>query len=80
MPDSDGLYGIVLPNGLDLSQLKPSYTLEMIDDFSITGTAEVCLEKIKVLEDLGVGEISSGYYNGCIDQVEKVGREIVPHV
>ena len=53
---------------------------EMIDDFSITGTADVCLEKIKVLEDLGVGEISSGYYNGCIDQVEKVGREIVPHV
>jgi len=53
---------------------------EMIDNFSITGTADECIKKIKELEALGVSEISSAYYNGYIDQVEKVGREIIPNV
>lgn len=53
---------------------------EMIDDFSINGPAEECLRRIAELKALGVNEISSAYYNGHGDQVDRVGREIIPHL
>ena len=52
-------------------------TDELIDDFAIGGSAEHCLEKIRVLEELGVWEISSAYYNGRNDQIARVGRELI---
>jgi alkanesulfonate monooxygenase SsuD/methylene tetrahydromethanopterin reductase-like flavin-dependent oxidoreductase (luciferase family) len=51
---------------------------EMIDDFAIQGSPERCLERIRELAALGVGEISSAYLNGCLEQLELVGRELVP--
>jgi alkanesulfonate monooxygenase SsuD/methylene tetrahydromethanopterin reductase-like flavin-dependent oxidoreductase (luciferase family) len=53
-------------------------TPELIDDFAITGPAERCLERIRGLEELGVSEISAAYLNGRLDQLERVGRDIVP--
>jgi 5,10-methylenetetrahydromethanopterin reductase len=53
-------------------------TPELIDDFAITGPAERCLERIHELEQLGVSEISAAYLNGRLDQLERVGRDIVP--
>ena len=50
-------------------------TPELIDDFAIAGSADHCLEKIRALEELGVWEISSAYYNGRNDQLARVGRE-----
>ncbi len=47
----------------------------MIDNFSINGTAQECLKKIKVLKDLGVGELSSAYLNGHFQRIERVGKE-----
>ena len=55
-------------------------TNELIDDFAITGPADVCLARIRELADLGVGEISAAYLNGQIEQMERVGREIVPEL
>ncbi len=52
-------------------------TPELIDDFAIAGTAEDCLEKIRALEELGVWEVSSAYYNGRNDQLERVGRDLI---
>jgi alkanesulfonate monooxygenase SsuD/methylene tetrahydromethanopterin reductase-like flavin-dependent oxidoreductase (luciferase family) len=51
---------------------------ELIDAFAIVGPAERCLATIRELGDLGVGEISSAYLNGELDQMARVGREIVP--
>ena len=53
-------------------------TPELIDDFAITGPADRCAERIRELEALGVGEISSAYLNGRFEQLERVGRELVP--
>jgi alkanesulfonate monooxygenase SsuD/methylene tetrahydromethanopterin reductase-like flavin-dependent oxidoreductase (luciferase family) len=53
-------------------------TPELIDDFAITGPPERCLDRIRELADLGVGEISTAYLNGRFDQLRLVGREIVP--
>jgi 5,10-methylenetetrahydromethanopterin reductase len=64
---------------LDSSAEHTEYlTDELIDDFAITGPAERCLERIRALEALGVGEISSAYLNGEVEQLRRVGREVVP--
>jgi alkanesulfonate monooxygenase SsuD/methylene tetrahydromethanopterin reductase-like flavin-dependent oxidoreductase (luciferase family) len=53
---------------------------DLIDAFAIAGPAERCLETIRELRDLGVGEISSAYLNGELEQLARVGREIVPAI
>jgi alkanesulfonate monooxygenase SsuD/methylene tetrahydromethanopterin reductase-like flavin-dependent oxidoreductase (luciferase family) len=53
-------------------------TGDLIDDFTVNGPAETCLAKLRQLDALGVWEVSSAYYNGRFEQLERVGREIVP--
>jgi alkanesulfonate monooxygenase SsuD/methylene tetrahydromethanopterin reductase-like flavin-dependent oxidoreductase (luciferase family) len=53
-------------------------TGELVDDFAIAGAAERCLEKIRALADVGVSEVSTAYLNGEVEQMRRVGREIVP--
>jgi alkanesulfonate monooxygenase SsuD/methylene tetrahydromethanopterin reductase-like flavin-dependent oxidoreductase (luciferase family) len=53
-------------------------TRELIDDFTIAGPVDRCLEKIEALADAGVAEVSTAYLNGQLDQMRRVGREIVP--
>ncbi len=55
-------------------------TDEMIDKFAICGSVDTCREKIAELQALGVGEISSAYYNGEYDQLSFVGKEIISQV
>jgi len=51
---------------------------EVVDDFSIAGPREKCLERIRELAAVGVEEIAPGVLNGEIDQMLQVGREIIP--
>jgi alkanesulfonate monooxygenase SsuD/methylene tetrahydromethanopterin reductase-like flavin-dependent oxidoreductase (luciferase family) len=51
-------------------------TDELIDAFTICGPADHCLEKLRSLEALGVSEVSSAYYNGRFEQMERVGELI----
>ena len=37
-----------------------------------------CLAKLRELAELGVDEVSCAYLNGEVEQMERVGREIVP--
>lgn len=53
-------------------------TDELIDDFALTGPAGRCLARIRELAEIGVSEISVGYLNGRLDQMRRVGGEIVP--
>ena len=53
-------------------------TGELIDDFAVAGPAARCLEKIRALTDLGVSELSTAYLNGEVEQMRRVGREIMP--
>ncbi len=53
-------------------------TDDLVDTFAINGPAGRCLERIRDLEALGVSEISTAYLNGRLEQLRRVGREIVP--
>ena len=53
-------------------------TGELVDDFVVAGPAGRCLERIRSLTELGVDEVSCAYLNGELEQIERVGREIVP--
>jgi hypothetical protein len=64
---------------LDSSAEHTSYlTGELVDDFVIAGPVERCLEKIGELGELGVDEVSAAYLNGRFEQMELVGKAIVP--
>jgi alkanesulfonate monooxygenase SsuD/methylene tetrahydromethanopterin reductase-like flavin-dependent oxidoreductase (luciferase family) len=64
---------------LDSSAEHTGYlTDELIDTFALVGPARRCLERIRELAALGVTEISAAYLNGQREQLERVGREIVP--
>ena len=52
---------------------------ELVDDFAIAGSAEkVHAPRCRELEALGIDEISCAYLNGELDQMDRVGREIIP--
>jgi len=53
-------------------------TSELIDDFAITGPPDRCLERVRELAGLGVGEISTAYLNGKHEQLRRVGESIIP--
>ena len=53
-------------------------TGELVDDFTIAGSPERCLARLRRLAELGVSEVSCAYLNGELAQMERVGREIVP--
>jgi alkanesulfonate monooxygenase SsuD/methylene tetrahydromethanopterin reductase-like flavin-dependent oxidoreductase (luciferase family) len=55
-------------------------TGELIDDFAIAGPVERCLEKIRALAEVGVEEVSTAYLNGELEQMRRIGREIMPVV
>lgn len=50
---------------------------ELVDDFVIAGPPERCLERIRALAELGVDEVSCAYLNGELEQMERVGRDII---
>jgi alkanesulfonate monooxygenase SsuD/methylene tetrahydromethanopterin reductase-like flavin-dependent oxidoreductase (luciferase family) len=51
-----------------------------VRDFAICGTPEQCLEQMRVLAEIGVGEIASAWLNNEFEQMNLVGREIVPEL
>jgi alkanesulfonate monooxygenase SsuD/methylene tetrahydromethanopterin reductase-like flavin-dependent oxidoreductase (luciferase family) len=51
---------------------------EIVDDFSIAGPVDKCLERIRDLAAAGVEEIAPGVLNGEIEQMQLVGREVIP--
>jgi 5,10-methylenetetrahydromethanopterin reductase len=53
---------------------------EVIEDFAIVGPPERCLQRIRELATLGVGELSTAYLNGAFEQMERVGTELVPEL
>ncbi len=52
-------------------------TGDLVDDFALAGPAERVLAKVRELFDLGIDEISCAYQNGQLDQMDRVGREVI---
>lgn len=55
-------------------------TGELIDDFALAGSAEKVLARLAELAALGVHEVSCAYLNGSLEQMRRVGREVMPGV
>jgi alkanesulfonate monooxygenase SsuD/methylene tetrahydromethanopterin reductase-like flavin-dependent oxidoreductase (luciferase family) len=53
-------------------------TGELLDDFTLAGPADKVRERVGRLFELGIDEISCAYLNGAFEQMETVGREIIP--
>ena len=50
---------------------------EVVDDHVIAGPLEKCIERLRELAAVGVEEIAPGVLNGAIDQMARVGREVI---
>ena len=55
-------------------------TGELVDDFALAGTPDKIRRRLDQLAALGVHEVSCAYLNGQRKQIERVGREIIPHL
>jgi alkanesulfonate monooxygenase SsuD/methylene tetrahydromethanopterin reductase-like flavin-dependent oxidoreductase (luciferase family) len=53
-------------------------TGELLDDFTLAGPAGKVRQCVDRLFELGIDEISCAYLNGAFEQMETVGREIIP--
>jgi alkanesulfonate monooxygenase SsuD/methylene tetrahydromethanopterin reductase-like flavin-dependent oxidoreductase (luciferase family) len=64
---------------LDSTAAHTDYlTGELVDDFALAGPAARVLARVRELSDLGVSEISCAYLNGQLEQMDLVGREVIP--
>jgi alkanesulfonate monooxygenase SsuD/methylene tetrahydromethanopterin reductase-like flavin-dependent oxidoreductase (luciferase family) len=52
-------------------------TDELVDAFAIAGPAGYCRERLAALARLGVGEVASGFFNGELAQLRRVGEEVL---
>jgi hypothetical protein len=52
-------------------------TDEVVDSFGIAGDGERCRSRLANLASLGVSEVASGFLNGELDQLRRVGDEII---
>lgn len=49
----------------------------LVDDFAIAGSPEKVVAKVRELHELGIDEISCAYLNGELEQMDRVGREVI---
>jgi len=62
--------------GTEHSEYVPD---EIVDRFCVLGTKEQCIEKVRELENLGVGELNLyPHVDGILDVIETYGKEIAP--
>jgi 5,10-methylenetetrahydromethanopterin reductase len=76
MPDSHYDYA----GHLDPSVERGEYPIQVIDDFAFNGPPERIVEMLEALADVGVDEVAPCYLNGRLEEMETVGREIIPAV
>lgn len=65
---------------LDPSVERAEYPDEIIDDFAFNGPPERIVEMLRALAEVGLDEVAPCYLNGRLDEMEIVGREIIPAV
>jgi 5,10-methylenetetrahydromethanopterin reductase len=65
---------------LDPSVERGDYPVEVLDDFAFNGPPERIVEMLQALAEVGVDEVAPCYLNGRLDEMDTVGREIIPAV
>jgi len=76
MPDSHYDYA----GHLDPSVERGEYPTDVVDDFAFNGPPERIVEMLHALAEVGVDEVAPCYLNGRLEEMEIVGREIIPAV
>jgi phthiodiolone/phenolphthiodiolone dimycocerosates ketoreductase len=65
---------------LDPSVERGEYPTQVVDDFAFNGPPERIVEMLEALAEVGVDEVAPCYLNGRQEEMEIVGREIIPAV
>lgn len=65
---------------LDPSAERDEYPPEVIDDYAFNGPPERIVEMLRALAAVGLDEVAPCYLNGRLEEMELVGREIIPEV
>jgi alkanesulfonate monooxygenase SsuD/methylene tetrahydromethanopterin reductase-like flavin-dependent oxidoreductase (luciferase family) len=65
---------------LDPSVDRSEYPDDVIDDFAFNGPPERIVDMLQALADVGLDEVAPCYLNGRLDEMDRVGREIIPAV
>jgi alkanesulfonate monooxygenase SsuD/methylene tetrahydromethanopterin reductase-like flavin-dependent oxidoreductase (luciferase family) len=65
---------------LDPAAERAEYPDEITDDFAFNGPPERIVEMLRALADVGLDEVAPAYLNGRLEEMEVVGREIIPNV
>ena len=65
---------------LDPSVERGEYPTEVMDDFAFNGPPERIIEMLHALAEVGVDEVAPCYLNGRLEEMEIVGKEIIPAV
>jgi len=65
---------------LDPSVERSDYPDEVIDDFAFNGPPARIVEMLQALAAVGLDEVAPCYLNGRLEEMEIVGREIIPAV
>ena len=63
---------------LDPSVDRSEYPDDVVDDFAFNGPPERIVEMLRALAEVGVDEVAPAYLNGRFEQMEIVGREVIP--
>jgi alkanesulfonate monooxygenase SsuD/methylene tetrahydromethanopterin reductase-like flavin-dependent oxidoreductase (luciferase family) len=80
LPSVDGsydYYGGHCVNEADHARWIPS---ELIDGFALVGSANQVAARIVALRQLGISQVAPAFLNGQYEQMERIGRELVPLV
>jgi 5,10-methylenetetrahydromethanopterin reductase len=65
---------------LDPAAERAAYPPEVVDDYAFNGPPERILEMLHALAEIGVHEVAPCYLNGRLEEMDLVGREIIPHL
>lgn len=65
---------------LDPAVERAEYPDEIVDDFAFNGPPERIVEMLLALAEVGLDEVAPCYLNGRLEEMEIVGREIIPAV
>jgi 5,10-methylenetetrahydromethanopterin reductase len=80
VPSLDGTYDYYGGHCVNEADHADWISDEMLDDFTLAGSAELVLDRCRELAEIGVHEIAPAFLNGALDQMERVGREVIPQL
>jgi hypothetical protein len=78
VPSLDGTYDYYGGHCVNEAGHGDWVTDAIIDDFTIAGPKDVVLDRLRDLAAVGADEVAPAFLNGAIEQMERVGREIIP--